>query len=689
MVLKKPFLFAFCLLIATGSSLCKAQVDEPVADTVRSENFLPASTTFWLSVPDAATLQTRFDETGIGRLARDAEMQPFIKSVTKQVRDWADSKNVRLGLTVDDIGGLESGEICVAGILQRDAGEGDALGRNSHGLVFLVDVSASIEEAEELMKKVGDQMDKRGAEKVAMDSIHGAEVAKWKWEKENLKTGKKNTYTTLQTLVDGWLIASDNEAIFRDVIRRVKNPANGANLDTLSAHPTFAKIQQETKIDGGDSHVRWFIDPFGYMKLADAIAAQEQVFRQRTDNIGETLESQGFDAIKGVGGNFSFATDETKDLVYRVFAYIPPKTDGEAQQRARGILDFRNPDQRHILKPECWVADDCSGYATLTWNAQSAFDNVGEVFDAFVSPDEPGDWDSMINGMSVDMKLDLREMVQRLDNRFSIMSATEKPIDIRSERVAIGIKFKGPVDEFFEMARKLLPEGQPLEISGHKVIVVDTTEEDDGNFLDIEGDPDSIFNDDTDEGEDDEEEIEQFNLFEKRYIACVPAADGGDGGYLLVCNEEKYIVSIIDRALSGNPSEMLEADDYKSVNGVLDSMIDPKLVSVRQFGRLDRIFEGNYEMMRKGNMAQSQTVLARILNQIFKDPNADANAVREQHIDGSTLPNNYSESVAPFLGPAGYAMETKEDGWRLTGVLLKKNGGNEVVRKNDEAKSRR
>ena len=687
-VLKKPFLFAFCLLLAAGNSLCNAQDQNPVADAVKSENFLPASTTFWLSVPDATTLQTRFDETGIGRLTRDAEMQPFIESVTKQVREWANAKNVRLGLTVDDIGKLESGEICVAGILQRDAGEGADLGRSSHGLVFLVDVSASVDEAKALMKKVADQMDKRGAEKLDMDPIHGAEVSKWKWEKENIKTGKKNTYTTLQTMVDGWLIASDNEAIFRDVIRRVKNPTDGAALDTLGAHPTFVKIQEETKIDGADSHVRWFIDPFGYMKLADAIAAEEQIFRQRKDNIGETLESQGFDAIKGVGGNFSFAADEKKDLVYRVFAYTPPRAVDDAQKRARGILDFKNYKNRP-LKPECWVAGDCSGYSTFTWNAQSAFDNVGEVFDAFVSPDTPGDWDSMINGMSVDMGLDLRAMVKRLDNRFSVMSATEKPIDIRSERVVIGVKFTGDVDEFFEMAEKLLPEGDTLVIGeGHKVIVIDTTEEEGEDLLQIEDDPDSIFGEDEDEG-DDEEEVEQFNLFEKRYVACVPHGKDGDGGYLLICNNEDYIISVIERAIEAEKSELVDADDFKYVNSVLDSLVDKDRISVRQFGRLDKIFEGNYEMMRKGNMAQSQTVLARVLNQIFKDPGADPDAVRQQQIDGSTLPKNYSEAVAPFLGPSGYAMETKDDGWRLTGVLLKKNGGNEVVRKNDDEKSRR
>lgn len=686
MVVRKPFLFALCLFLGTIHSWGFAQ-DEST-DAVRSENFLPASTTFWLSVPDVLTLKTRFDETDFGRLTQDSDMQPFIEAMTEQVRDWANAKNVRLGLTLDDIGGLESGEICIAGILPRDAGEGDGIGRGSHGLVFLVDVSETIEEANELMEKVGKEMDDRGAKKIPVDPIHGAEVSKWKWEKEN-RNGKKRTYTTLQTVADGWLIACDNEVIFRDVIRRIKNPVDGVALDTLNAHVPFAKIQKETELKDVDQHIRWFIDPFGYMKLADAIAAEEQEFRQRKDNIGETLESQGFDAIKGVGGNFVFSTDKEKDMIFRIFAFAPKREVGEAQKRARGILDFRNK-HNHDLRPEPWVVDDCSGYSTFTWDVDRAFQNVGEVFDAFIAPETEGDWEGMINGMSNDMGLDIPEMVRRLHCRFSIMSAAERPIDIRSERVAIGVKFTGDVDEFFEMTHKLLPEGDEIKLHGHRMIVIDTTEDDDGE-LEIDPGDGGIFGDEGDGDDDiDEEEVEEFNLFEKRYIACIPAIDGGDGGYLMICNNDEFMKKIIDKSLAGEPSGLLDADDYNEINTILDTMIDPEKVSVRQFGRTDRIFETNYEMMRDGNMAQSQTVLARILNHAFRDPEADPDAVRQQQIDGSTLPDDYNESVAPFLGPTGYVMETKDEGWRLTGIILKKKKGNEVVRKNDdETKSRR
>ena len=126
-----------------------------------------------------------------------------------------------------------------------------------------------------------------------------------------------------------------------------------------------------------------------------------------------------------------------------------------------------------------------------------------------------------------------------------------------------------------------------------------------------------------------------------------------------------------------------ETEDYIEVYESLDKLTDAEKVSFRQFGRIDRALETNYEMLRKGNMGKSQTVLARVLNKIFE---AEADQVgpkqdRKQKVDGSKLPENYAESIAPFLGPTGWVLETEKYGWRITGCILKKKQVSEVVKK--------
>ena len=90
-------------------------------------------------------------------------------------------------------------------------------------------------------------------------------------------------------------------------------------------------------------------------------------------------------------------------------------------------------------------------------------------------------------------------------------------------------------------------------------------------------------------------------------------------------------------------------------------------------------------MLRRGEMASSQTMLARVANQIFntqaaekarlKGKKFDKEAVRKQKLDGAKLPADFSKSIAPYLGPTGSVVEVLDDGWRITGVILNRNIG--------------
>ena len=60
----------------------------------------------------------------------------------------------------------------------------------------------------------------------------------------------------------------------------------------------------------------------------------------------------------------------------------------------------------------------------------------------------------------------------------------------------------------------------------------------------------------------------------------------------------------------------------------------------------------------------SQTVLARVVNQVFKKQaeeqaaaagkELDDETLRKQKLDGSKLPENYEVSIAPYFGPMGW-----------------------------------
>ena len=151
-------------------------------------------------------------------------------------------------------------------------------------------------------------------------------------------------------------------------------------------------------------------------------------------------------------------------------------------------------------------------------------------------------------------------------------------------------------------------------------------------------------------------------------------------GYLLIANDKNYLKKLL---VSKQKISLDETEDYQQVASSLSKLTNQDRVSFRQFGRIDRALETNYEMLRAGNMGKSRTVMAKILNKVFQqefETEAEKKE-RKQKLDGSKLPENYSESIAPYLGPAGWVMETEKEGWRVTGCLLKKKSVSEVVEK--------
>ena len=94
------------------------------SDKVASEDLLPASTQAWFSVPDVALLDQQFEKTQFGQLTKDEALKPFIDSIRNQFRDWLNEKNVRLGIRIEDVQGVRSGEICLAGILPQQVDDG-------------------------------------------------------------------------------------------------------------------------------------------------------------------------------------------------------------------------------------------------------------------------------------------------------------------------------------------------------------------------------------------------------------------------------------------------------------------------------------------------------------------------------------------------------------------------------------
>jgi len=283
----------------------------------------------------------------------------------------------------------------------------------------------------------------------------------------------------------------------------------------------------------------------------------------------------------------------------------------------------------------------------------------------------------MLNDLKLDpnLQFDLEGVVQQFGNQFFAAAVTERPISNSSERVIIGCKLTGKQKFVFDNLSRANPDARVIKLGDMKVIEVDSTREAEGGDeipeLELELELDDELDDGLEEDAEEEEREERFELFEKRYILVVE-------DHILICNDKNYLRKI----LAQRRSVLGEAADYQLVKAALVKLTDDKKIAWRQFGRLDLALETNYEMMRRNEMASSQTMLARVINRIFakqaeakarqEGKDVDKEAIRKQELDGATLPANFAKEIAPYLGPTGGVLEIEEDGWRMTGVMLKK-----------------
>ena len=633
---------------------------------LRTQNLLPATTKAWISIPDATDLSDRFERSQIGELAKKKVLKPFADSIKSQVKEWIDQQNVRLNLDIDQLDGVNSGEICFAGVL-REGGE--------HGVVFLMDVSNTRNKAENLSDRLSKKLIARGATKKE-GSIQGVTYSQHTLDKPKVfRTPRK----TFQTIVDvkgdkksSWMLVSNNESVFRDVLRRLTHPERIQAVETLAAQKSFMSVMNQTESEF-KSQIRWFVDPFGYHELAQRVRDSEAIGKVPRDDLAKKLAGSGFDTFRGIGGQIGIMTGE-HEVLHRTFVYADRLNAG--QKKVFELLDFNtNRDQPHTFPR--WVPEDASSVMIGDWNMQKALKAFGHFWDAQT---KPGSWKQLLIDLKQDpnLRFDLEGVVAQLGNRFTVVSATERPIGPKSERVVVSATLKGKPEFIFDNISRANPDARIIKVGGHKFIEIDSTREpEEGLKIDEFDDLEDDFEEEDDE-DPEEEEPKRFELFEKRYITVAGKAGDKSGIELLISNDKEYLKKILAR----RKSKAAVAEDFVRIKTTLATLTDDTKVAWRQFGRLDKGLETNYEMLRRGEMASSQTMLARVINRIFNkqaEENArlegkefDADAVRKQELNGAMLPKDFSKSIAPYLGPTGSVVEVMDNGWRITGVVLKR-----------------
>jgi hypothetical protein len=188
-------------------------------------------------------------------------------------------------------------------------------------------------------------------------------------------------------------------------------------------------------------------------------------------------------------------------------------------------------------------------------------------------------------------------------------------------------------------------------------------DDDDDTVLEIDRPGDE----DDEEFEDEDEDIEGDEAEPTATMAGLPtAAMTVAYGHLLVASHTE----LIERVLRGfdERDELARDVDYQLVAGRF-AELGADLMCAADFSRTDELFQATYELFRRGELPQAQTLLAKILNIVLGDD--QVGTVREPQLDGSKLPD--FEVVRRYLGPGGSFVKSEPAGWFVVGFTLGSN----------------
>lgn len=631
-----------------------------------SEYYLPANTRAWVSVPNLKTLNQHLDQSQLGQLSKDPALQPFIDSARQQMRKWMDDKGVKFEFSLEDFDDIETGEISIAGILPDVEGVESMAG--THGIVLMVDASKDLKSVGELIDRVDGQLKKRGATKEMLE-VNGVAVTKWQYPEKRKWAKRKRV--SFQAIADGWFLVSDNDIIFRQVLRRLTKIDDPKVSGNLASQTSFQYALSRCNLgvdgqDGLDADVRWFVEPFGYVKLARAIEVENEPVKKMEDDWTAVLAANGLKAIRSVAGAVSIATDE-KEAFFRVFVHAPKdKTRNAAEARMLKILDFSPFDEAEIMPP-AWVPESISGSFSAQWDFSKALSGIGPIVDSFLK--EEGAFDDLLNTVKnePDFRVDIPKLVGQIDKRFTVISETQKPLELDSEKLAVGLQLAANMSEAAKtemidsIARAI--RGEMIDLAGFRVVVDDRTE-------DLEFEDEFDFEDAGLPFEEEEEENKfagggagggAFTLFEKKYISIAK-------GFLFVSNDKDYLKKLLT---SSDEVSLAKSSGFIKMTDTISKYINVKNVRATRFGRIDKVLELNYDMIKKGELANSKSLLGKAANAMLAEE-GESGQPAEIKIDVSQLPDDYQTSIAKYLGTMGWMTENETGGWRITGCVLKK-----------------
>ena len=633
---------------------------DPVAAAAAADEFTPAirllpdTVAGLVRIPDMPDACDAAGGTHLGQLLSSPPMQPFLDAQRDRARNFLQSVNNKVGLKARDFEDVASGEVVAAWLPYPNDQ------RRPYSVVVVADIRGRVKDTEDVV----DQADK--------------DLRAGRWKRRDVQSNGQTirVYDTVPkpgqlrinqiaiTYNDDRVIASDRLSIVENLLGAI----NGDDVSPIGDAADFKDvlkrsadaIRDKAEGDGSVIAVEYFARPF---QMGRIVKDSLEIERGNDIDILNLLETQGFDAVKAAGG-VVVINGETYDVLHEGFILAPPTATkkgatGSGDRRYAGAAEMMNLPSGPAGDVPGWVESTIGSFNRLRVNIEKAFWSSEPLVNEAVGDDV---FRKMVEGIRDDEdgpQLDIeRNVLPNLDDEVVIITDNVPPPSAQSERLLVAVRVKDAA-VIRESLRKMMesePDASRIESDdpAMKNVLAYRVQRMDDELSDLDDELFGDFEDDEDVGGGEEPLLDRWS------IALVDRGAASDAAYLMFSSREEFLLDTIrrfDAAPSGDPPMQPVVAAMKD--------LDAGDVSIQRMVRMRVYLRTKYELLRRGELKDSDTVAAKLYRRIAEDlEDSD-----DEPIDTSTLPP--IADIEQHLPDGGTFLRQVEDGYRVGGFFLK------------------
>jgi hypothetical protein len=393
-----------------------------------TEDLLPETTVVYFQVDNVQETIPRMFGAGI---MEDENIAPFLERMYEEAETaYAESVQDKVGMTLEQIRELPTGEMCVALIAPR---------RKNLEVLVAIELDTESESAQAALGATEtwkDQLSDQGLTETIEADESGVEIYTF-----DIPDAPRQAHAFVR---DGWFVSCTSRDELAAILARWEGQ-EVKKVRPLSKNRKFVTIMNRCR-DTKDiqPELRFFIDPIslarsGFRGNAAALAAMN------------FLPTVGLDGILALGGSAAFQSEQFNGVFHGHLLLANPRA---------GILEMLalKPGES---KPQPWVPADASNYASTHWDPQQLVTEMEKLIDLI-----NGEGEFQTNGVEAlrdSVGLDLyTDIVEPLDGRLTFTQWSNQDADYLlnavSNSVAVGLddvdKAREVIDALIESARE-------------------------------------------------------------------------------------------------------------------------------------------------------------------------------------------------------------------------------------------